>query len=112
QGAGAESRPPGEPMPAGKLPGHRVPGGRVNGTGGFVIRAEHVGADTALAQIVRMVGEAQRSRAPIQRLADVVAAWFVPAVILVAALSALGWGLWGPEPRLTYGLVNAVALPV
>ncbi|HEY7433657.1 MAG TPA: heavy metal translocating P-type ATPase [Methylomirabilota bacterium] len=100
----------GEPIPVEKEPGGRVTGGTVNGTGGFVMRAERVGADTLLAQIVRMVGEAQRSRAPIQRLADQVSAWFVPAVVMVAVLTALAWGLLGPEPRLAYALVNAVAV--
>jgi Cu+-exporting ATPase len=100
----------GEPIPVEKGPGSRVTGGTVNGTGGFVMRADRVGADTLLAQIVRMVGEAQRSRAPIQRLADQVSAWFVPAVVVVAALAALAWGLFGPEPRLAYALVNAVAV--
>ena len=100
----------GEPIPVEKEPGGRVTGGTVNGTGGFVMRADRVGADTLLAQIVRMVGEAQRSRAPIQRLADHVSAWFVPAVVAVAALTALAWGLFGPEPRLAYALVNAVAV--
>jgi P-type Cu+ transporter len=100
----------GEPIPVEKEPGSRVTGGTVNGTGGFVMRADRVGADTLLAQIVRMVGEAQRSRAPIQRLADQVSAWFVPAVVVIAALTALAWGLVGPEPRLAYALVNAVAV--
>ena len=100
----------GEPIPVEKEPGSRVTGGTVNGTGGFVMRAERVGADTLLAQIVRMVGLAQRSRAPIQRLADQVSAWFVPAVVVVAVLTALAWGLLGPEPRLAYALVNAVAV--
>jgi Cu+-exporting ATPase len=100
----------GEPIPVEKEPGSRVTGGTVNGTGGFVMRADRVGADTLLAQIVRMVGEAQRSRAPIQRLADQVSAWFVPAVVAVAVLTALAWGLFGPEPRLAYALVNAVAV--
>jgi len=105
-----ESMLTGEPIPVEKNPGSRVTGGTVNGTGGFVMRAERVGADTLLAQIVRMVAEAQRTRAPIQRLADVVASWFVPAVVLVAAATALAWSLWGPEPRLAYALVNAVAV--
>jgi Cu+-exporting ATPase len=105
-----ESLVTGEPIPVEKEPGSRVTGGTVNGTGGFVMRADRVGADTLLAQIVRMVGEAQRSRAPIQRLADQVAAWFVPAVVVVAALTALAWGFLGPEPRLAYTLVNAVAV--
>jgi Cu+-exporting ATPase len=82
----------------------------VNGSGSFVMRAERVGADTLLAQIVRMVSEAQRSRAPIQRLADVVSAWFVPAVVVVAVGTAIAWGLAGPEPRLAYALVNAVSV--
>src|ERR671931_2121823 len=100
----------GEPMPVEKVPGDRVTGGTVNGTGGLVMRAERVGAETLLAQIVHMVSEAQRSRAPIQRLADVVSAYFVPAVVAVAVLSAVVWGLVGPEPRLVYALVNAVAV--
>src|SRR6185436_2658399 len=78
--------------------------------GSFVMRAERVGADTLLAQIVRMVGEAQRSRAPIQRLADRVAEYFVPAVVLVAVATFAAWAVWGPEPRLAHGLVNAVAV--
>ena len=82
----------------------------MNGTGGLVMRAERVGAETLLAQIVHMVSEAQRSRAPIQRLADVVSAYFVPAVVAVAVLAAVVWGLVGPEPRLAYALVNAVAV--
>ncbi len=105
-----ESMVTGEPIPVEKAPGARVTGGTVNGTGGLVIRAERVGRDTLLAQIVRMVSEAQRSRAPIQRLADVVAAWFVPAVIAVAVLAFVGWILWGPEPRLAYALVAAVSV--
>jgi len=105
-----ESMVTGEPIPVEKGPGARVTGGTVNGTGGFVMRAERVGADTLLAQIVRMVGEAQRSRAPIQRLADVVSSWFVPAVVLVAVATAFVWGIYGPESRLAYALVNAVAV--
>jgi Cu+-exporting ATPase len=105
-----ESMVTGESIPVEKGPGARVTGGTVNGTGGFVMRAERVGADTLLAQIVRMVAEAQRSRAPIQRLADLVSAWFVPAVVVVAVVTALAWGLYGPEPRLAYALVNAVAV--
>jgi Cu+-exporting ATPase len=105
-----ESMITGEPIPVEKGAAARVTGGTVNGTGGFVMRADRVGADTLLAQIVRMVGEAQRSRAPIQRLADVVSSWFVPAVVLVAAVTASVWGLYGPEPRLAYALVNAVAV--
>nr|MBA2356143.1 heavy metal translocating P-type ATPase [Acidobacteriota bacterium] len=82
----------------------------VNGTGTFVMEAQRVGSDTLLAQIVRLVGEAQRSRAPIQRLADTVAGWFVPAVILVAVVTFAVWAVWGPEPRLAHALVNAVAV--
>jgi P-type Cu+ transporter len=105
-----ESMVTGEPIPVEKTPDSRVIGGTVNGTGSFVMRAERIGRDTLLAQIVHMVSEAQRSRAPIQRLADVVSSYFVPAVVLVAVLTFIGWGLWGPEPRLAYGLVNAVAV--
>jgi Cu+-exporting ATPase len=105
-----ESTVTGEPIPVEKAPGSRVTGGTVNSTGGLVMRAERVGADTLLAQIVRMVAEAQRSRAPIQRLADVVSSWFVPAVVLVAAATSFVWGVYGPAPRLAYALVNAVAV--
>ena len=105
-----ESMVTGEPIPVEKIPGSRVTGGTVNGTGSFVMRAERVGADTLLARIVRMVGEAQRSRAPIQRLADRVSGYFVPAVILVAAGTFIVWSLAGPDPRLAYALVNAVAV--
>jgi Cu+-exporting ATPase len=105
-----ESMVTGESIPVEKTSGSRVIGGTVNGTGGFVMRAERVGSETLLAQIVHMVGEAQRSRAPIQRLADVVSSWFVPAVVLVAMASFVAWAVWGPEPRLAYGLVNAVAV--
>jgi Cu+-exporting ATPase len=100
----------GEPIPVEKTAGDQVTGGTLNGTGSFVMRAERVGADTLLAQIVRMVGEAQRSRAPIQRLADVVSAYFVPLVVLAAALTFVVWSMFGPEPRLAYALVNAVAV--
>jgi Cu+-exporting ATPase len=105
-----ESMVTGEPIPVEKSPGNRVTGGTVNSTGSFVMRAERVGSDTLLAQIVRMVSEAQRSRAPIQRLADVVAAYFVPTVVGVAILTFLVWGLYGPEPRMAHALVNAVAV--
>jgi P-type Cu+ transporter len=105
-----ESMVTGEPLPVEKVPGSRVTGGTVNGTGSFVMRAERVGADTLLAQIVRMVSEAQRSRAPIQRLADVVSGYFVPAVLLIALLTFGVWGLYGPAPRLVYAFVNAVAV--
>jgi P-type Cu+ transporter len=112
EGASAldESMVTGEPVPVEKTSGSRVTGGTVNGTGSLVMRAERVGSDTLLAQIVRMVSEAQRTRAPIQRLADTVSSYFVPAVVLVAVLTFVIWALFGPEPRLVYGLVNAVAV--
>jgi Cu+-exporting ATPase len=105
-----ESMVTGEPIPVEKTPGIRVTGGTVNGTGGFVMRAERVGSATLLAQIVHMVSEAQRSRAPIQRLADIVSSYFVPIVVLCAILTFVVWGLFGPEPRMAYALVNAVAV--
>jgi Cu+-exporting ATPase len=105
-----ESMVTGESLPVERGPGSRVIGATVNGTGSFVMRAEHVGGETLLAQIVQMVAQAQRSRAPIQRLADRVAGWFVPAVIAIAAITFMAWSLFGPQPRLTYGLVNAVAV--
>jgi Cu+-exporting ATPase len=105
-----ESMVTGEPIPVEKGPGDRVVVGTVNGTGGLVVRAERVGAETLLARIVQMVGEAQRSRAPIQRLADVVSGYFVPAVIAVAVLAFAAWALFGPPPRLAHALVNAVAV--
>jgi Cu+-exporting ATPase len=105
-----ESMVTGEPIPAEKREGDRVTGATVNGNGSFVMRAERVGKDTLLAQIVRMVSEAQRSRAPIQRLADVVAGWFVPAVVGASVVTFVAWAMFGPEPRLAHGLVNAVAV--
>src|SRR5437867_286072 len=105
-----ESMVTGEPIPVEKTPSDRVTGRTVNETGSCVMRAERIGADTLLAQIVRMVSEAQRSRAPIQRLADLVSSWFVPAVVLIAAVTFFVWGFFGPEPRLAYALVNAVAV--
>jgi Cu+-exporting ATPase len=105
-----ESMLTGEPVPVAKRAGERVAAATVNGSGSFAMRADRVGADTLLARIVHMVGEAQRSRAPIQRLADLIAAWFVQAVVLIAVLTALAWWLLGPEPRLAYALLNAVAV--
>ncbi len=105
-----ESMITGEPMPVEKSPGDRVIGATINGTGSLIMRAERVGAETLLAQIVRMVAEAQRSRAPIQKVADVVASYFVPAVVLIAVLSFIIWALVGPEPAMAYALINAVAV--
>jgi len=105
-----ESMITGESLPVEKKAGERVIGATVNATGSFLMRAEHVGNETLLAQIVQMVAQAQRSRAPIQRLADRVASYFVPAVIAIAVLTFIGWSLLGPQPRLAYGLVNAVAV--
>src|SRR5439155_882565 len=105
-----ESMLTGEPMPVEKTAGAQVTGGTLNTTGSFVMRAERVGSETLLAQIVRMVGEAQRSRAPIQRLADVVSAYFVPAVLVVAAVTFVAWLVLGPAPRVAYALANAVAV--
>ncbi|MFY9584495.1 MAG: heavy metal translocating P-type ATPase [Candidatus Acidiferrales bacterium] len=112
EGASAvdEAMVTGEPIPVEKRPGDRVTGSTVNTTGSFVMRAERIGSETLLAQIVRMVSEAQRSRAPIQRLADVVSSYFVPAVMLTAAATFVVWAMAGPEPRLAYALVNAVAV--
>src|SRR6185295_6453184 len=105
-----ESMVTGEPIPVEKSKGDKVTGGTVNGTGGFVMQAERVGSETLLAQIVRMVSEAQRTRAPIQRLADVVSSYFVPAVIVIAVITFICWSLVGPEPRLAHAIVNAVAV--
>jgi Cu+-exporting ATPase len=105
-----ESLVTGESMPATKAPGAKVVAGSLNKTGSFLMRAEKVGADTLLARIVQMVAEAQRSRAPIQRMADQVSGWFVPAVIGAAALAFAGWAALGPEPRLPYALVAAVSV--
>jgi Cu+-exporting ATPase len=105
-----ESMITGESMPVAKEPGSPVIGATVNATGSFIMRVEHVGSETLLARIVQMVSQAQRSRAPIQRLADRIAAWFVPAVIAVAVLTFIVWSLFGPQPRLAYALVNAVAV--
>ncbi len=105
-----ESMVTGESMPVTKTAGDKVIGGTMNQSGAFVMRADKVGRDTVLARIVQMVAEAQRSRAPIQRLADQVSAWFVPAVIGVALLAFITWSIWGPEPRLTFGLIAAVSV--
>jgi Cu+-exporting ATPase len=105
-----ESMITGEPIPVEKSIGDRITGGTVNGSGSFVMRAEKVGSDTLLAQIVRMVSEAQRSRAPIQRLADRISSYFVPAVILVSVITFVVWAIVGPEPKLAYALLNAVAV--
>jgi P-type Cu+ transporter len=105
-----ESLVTGEPIPIEKTTGSRVTGGTVNGTGSFVMRAERVGSETLLAQIVRMVSDAQRSRAPVQKLADRVASYFVPAVILVAVLAFIAWAAFGPPPRMAHALLNAVAV--
>ena len=105
-----ESMVTGESIPVEKTPGSRVTGGTVNGTGSFVMRAERVGSETLLAQIVHMVSEAQRSRAPIQRLADTVSSYFVPTVVAASVVTFIAWAGWGPEPRMAYALVNAVAV--
>ncbi|MFN9847596.1 MAG: heavy metal translocating P-type ATPase [Alphaproteobacteria bacterium] len=105
-----ESMVTGESMPVTKEVGDKVVGGAINQTGSFLMRAEKVGADTLLSQIVQMVAQAQRSRAPIQRMADQVSGWFVPAVILVAAIAFVTWSLIGPEPRFSFGLVAAVSV--
>jgi Cu+-exporting ATPase len=112
EGASAidESMVTGESIPVAKQPSEPVIGGTLNGTGSFVMRAERVGADTLLSQIVQMVAEAQRSRAPIQKLADQVSAYFVPAVILIAVVTFVVWATVGPEPRMAHGLINAVAV--
>jgi len=105
-----ESMISGEPIPVEKTKGARVTGATVNGTGTLVIRAERVGSETLLAQIVQMVSEAQRSRAPIQKLADVVAGYFVPIVVGISILTFVIWAIWGPEPRMAHAIVNAVAV--
>jgi Cu+-exporting ATPase len=105
-----ESMISGEPIPVEKFKGARVTGATANGTGSLVMRADRVGSETLLAQIVRMVGEAQRSRAPIQKLADVVAGYFVPVVVGISALTFVIWALWGPNPRMAHAIVNAVAV--
>src|SRR4029077_5836145 len=112
EGASAldESMVTGEPMPAEKSPGDKVTGGTLNTSGSFIMEAERVGSETTLAQIVKLVSEAQRSRAPLQRLADRVASYFVPAVIASAILAFFGWLFLGPEPRFAHALVAAVSV--
>jgi Cu+-exporting ATPase len=102
----------GESMPVEKNPGDKVTGATLNGTGGLVMRAERVGLDTMLAQILAMVAKAQRSRAPIQRIADIVSGYFVPVIVVISVLTALSWWYWGPEPRLVYSLLNSIAVLV
>jgi Cu+-exporting ATPase len=105
-----ESMVTGESMPVAKQSGDRLTGGTVNGTGALIMRADKIGSDTMLARIVAMVADAQRSRAPIQRMADVVSSWFVPAVIAVAVVAFIAWSVWGPAPALAYGLIAAVSV--
>ena len=105
-----ESMVTGEPLPVAKSAGERLIGATVNGTGGLLMRAEKVGADTLLAQIVHMVADAQRSRAPIQRLVDIVSGYFVPAVVVIAVITFIVWSVWGPEPAIAYAVINAVAV--
>src|SRR5205807_4942869 len=100
----------GEPVPAEKNPGDKVTGATVNTTGSFIMRAERVGSDTLLARIVAMVAEAQRSRAPVQRLVDTISAWFVPSVILIAIATFVVWSILGPPPAMGFALVNSVAV--
>ncbi|HID81407.1 MAG TPA: heavy metal translocating P-type ATPase [Chromatiales bacterium] len=105
-----ESMVTGEPIPVEKTAGEKLIGATVNGTGSLLMRAEKVGADTLLAQIVQMVAEAQRSRAPIQKLVDIVSSYFVPVVVVIAIITFIVWGLWGPEPALAFAVINAVAV--
>src|SRR5687767_1884527 len=105
-----ESMITGEPVPVPKKPGDRVTGATINGKGTLVVRAEKIGSETLLAQIVHMVAQAQRTRAPVQRLADLVAAYFVQTVVVIAIVTAIVWGFFGPEPALVYAVVNAVAV--
>ena len=112
QSAIDESMLTGEPMPVDKFPGDAVTGGTLNSSGSFVMEAQRVGSETMLAQIVKLVSEAQRSRAPMQRLADKVAAYFVPAVIAAALLAFIGWAVFGPQPRLAYALVSAISVVI
>jgi P-type Cu+ transporter len=110
RGSVDESMITGEPIPIEKEPGSKITGGTLNGGGSLIMQAERVGAETLLNRIVQMVSDAQRTRAPIQRLADVVASWFVPLVVLIAAITFAAWAIWGPEPRFAHALLNAVAV--
>ncbi len=105
-----ESMLTGEPIPVSKGVGDKITGGTLNQTTSFIMKAQHVGSETVLSKIVLMVSEAQRSRAPIQKMADIVASYFVPIVILIAVLTAVVWGIWGPEPRLAFAVINAVSV--
>src|SRR5207247_4378036 len=105
-----ESMITGEPLPVEKGRGDRLIGATINGNGSFVMRADKIGSQTVLAQIVQMVAQAQRSRAPMQRMADVVSYWFVLAVVAIAAITFIAWGLAGPQPSWLYGMLNAVAV--
>ena len=105
-----ESMLTGEPVAVEKVEGDEVIGATINGTGSLVIEAQRVGKDTKLSQIVEMVASAQRSRAPIQKLADSVAGWFVPAVVAVAVIAFVAWSVWGPAPAFAYALVSAIAV--
>src|SRR3546814_12708335 len=107
-----ESMITGEPVPAEKVAGDPVTGATINGSGSLVIEARRVGADTVLAQIVEMVANAQRSRAPIQQYADRVAGWFLPAVIRICCLAFIAWAFWGPSTPLSYSLISAVSVPL
>ncbi|MBI2836995.1 MAG: heavy metal translocating P-type ATPase [Acidobacteria bacterium] len=107
-----ESMITGEPIPVEKQPGVRVTGATVNGTGSIVMRAERVGAETLLAQIVKMVSDAQRSRAPIQKLVDVIAGYFVPAVVGISVITSVVWSLWGPDPQIAHAIINALAVVI
>ena len=104
-----ESMLTGEPIPLSKSEGDKVVGATLNGTGGLIIRAEKVGGETLLSRIIHMVAEAQRSKAPIQKLADSVAGIFVPAVILISIITFIVWSVWGPEPAFSYAIINAVS---
>lgn len=105
-----ESMVTGEPVPVAKSPGEKLIGATINGTGSMLMLAERVGSDTLLSQIVKMVAEAQRSRAPVQKLVDTVSSYFVPTVVVIAIATFIVWGLWGPKPALAYAVINSVAV--